>query len=228
MNAMPDLYPAVIRAYDPETRLVRVEIPGVTDGGELLPEAEFNYPLGDKSEHTEIRVLAGDRVWVSFAGGDPRYPVVMGYRNKRVGNDLDWRRWHHQNIQLEADEVIHIKGKNIVIDGADSVTVNTKAATVNATDSVAVNTKQATVDATESVSVTTATAAVTATTSASIDSPTTAVSGHLSVGGNLTVTGNAEAANVSASGDVTAGNISLKNHKHPGVTPGGGQTGTPV
>lgn len=212
MNVLPDLYPAIVRSYDRLKRLARVEIPGITDGAELFPEAEFNYPLGDKSEHSEIRVLEGDRIWVSFAGGDPRFPVVMGYRNKRIGNSVEWRRWHHENIELEADETIHLKGKNIVIDGADSVTVNTKAATVNASDSV---------------SVTTVTATVTASESATVDTPEATVTGNVSVGGNLSVYGDITAANVSADGDVTAAGISLKDHPHTGVMPGSALTGPP-
>lgn len=42
-------------------------------------------------------------------------------------------------------------------------------------------------------------------------------------GGGLGITGT-----IAATGDVTAGAISLLNHRHGGVTPGGGQTGTPV
>lgn len=54
-------------------------------------------------------------------------------------------------------------------------------------------------------------ATVTATTQVKIDSP------------KLKVTGDVE-----ADGDVKAGAISLKTHKHSGVQSGGGQTGTPV
>jgi len=45
----------------------------------------------------------------------------------------------------------------------------------------------------------------------------------IAVEGDLTVTGN-----ISAQGDVQAGNISLKTHRHIGVTTGGGTSGTPV
>lgn len=191
MNALPDLYPAIVRSYVPATRLARVEIPGITDGGDVLPEAEFNYPMGDKSEHTEIRVLPGDRVWVSFAMGDPRFPVVMGYRNKRIGNDVDWRRWHHQNIELEADAVLHLKATRVVIDASSEVIVNTATAKVNATGSVA------------------------------IDSPSVTTTGNLVVGGNVQVAGS-----LMVAGPVTGEGINLKNHTHPGVTPGGASTGS--
>ena len=43
------------------------------------------------------------------------------------------------------------------------------------------------------------------------------IKGDLQVEGSITTTG-----------DVTAGTISLQNHRHNGVQPGGGQTGTPV
>lgn len=103
---LPALIPGFIASYDRQRRTVRVRIPGLTDGDEL-PEAEFNYPIGDKTEDTEIRVLVGDRVWLMFENGDRRYPIVMGYRPKQVGNDVGWRRFAHDNIETTADEVQH-------------------------------------------------------------------------------------------------------------------------
>lgn len=220
MNTLGGLYPAFVRFYDAEQRLARVEIPGITDGAELLPEAEFNYPFGDKSEHTEIRVLVGDRVNVMFEGGDPRYPIIIGYRPKREGNDVGTRRWHHANIQAEADELLHLKAKRVLITGLDTATIETKAATVNATNTATVTTAQALIEASGSASVVTP--------SALVDAANTRCTGNLKVDGNLEVAGNASAANVEASGDVKVGDISLKNHRTAGVTPGGGLSGPPA
>lgn len=205
MNAMPDLYPAIVRSYDAVRRMVRVEIPGITDGGDVLPEAELLSSIGDKSEHTEVRILAGDRVWVSFAMGDPRYPVIMGYRPKQTGNNLDWRRWHHKNIELDADDDVHVKAKRLIVDASVEVIVNTPKATVNATDTATVNT---------------ATATINASTEIHLNTPTVYVSDDLVVGGNVQVGGNATITGVTI-GD----GINLKTHTHPGVTSGGASTG---
>lgn len=108
----PGRYPAVVSSYDQNRRTCRVSIPGVTDGGDVLPEAEIEYPIGDKSRAgantTEIEITPGDPVWIAFIGGDPRYPVITGYRNPQSGNSVDWRRWHHKNIELLADKVMNL------------------------------------------------------------------------------------------------------------------------
>lgn len=109
---MPGRYPAIVASYDQGRRTCRVEIPGITDGGDVMPEAEIEYPIGDKSRsganETEIEISAGDTVWVSFIGGDPRYPIITGYRNPQAGNSADWRRWHHTNIEFLADGTLRL------------------------------------------------------------------------------------------------------------------------
>lgn len=121
-------WPAVVREYDGARRLCRIDIPGITDGAETLPNAEIEYPIGDKTRGdlaTEIEILPGDAVWVSFIGGDPRYPIITGWRLPREGNDVDWRRWHHKNIELAADETIKIKvGGSTITITSDSIVIN--------------------------------------------------------------------------------------------------------
>ncbi len=51
-----------------------------------------------------------------------------------------------------------------------------------------------------------------------ITTPEVTMSGKLTVAQDI----------VSTSGDIKAGSLSLKTHKHPGVQSGGSQTGTPV
>lgn len=120
-------YPAKIASYDRLQRICKVSIPGLTDGSSELPEAQFCYPIGDKSEHTEIRVLPGDRVWVEFLGGDPRYPIIVGWRPKQKGNEpsVEWRRWHHENFQRESDlDMMETVGRDMLMTMGRNWTAN--------------------------------------------------------------------------------------------------------
>lgn len=120
-------HPAVVASYDKNTRTCRVQIPGVTDGGRSLPEAEIMYPLGDKpkpvgdaskngGKATEIEILNGDAVWVEFIRGDPRYPLITGHRCANVGNTFDTRRINHKKIELAAEVNLRL-----VVGGGDTV-----------------------------------------------------------------------------------------------------------
>jgi hypothetical protein len=122
--------PGFVDSYDQATRICRVRIPGVTDGAELFPEAQISYPIGDRSERTEIRILAGDRVWLDFINGDQRFPVITGYRNKESDNAIDVRRFEHANIELLADTnmVMKAAGGNMTMT-ADAGPVVIKAGT---------------------------------------------------------------------------------------------------
>lgn len=120
-RVQPGRYPAIVKTYNQARRTCRIEIPGLTDGGDVLPEAEIEYPIGDKSRAgantTEIEITPGDTVWVAFIGGDPRYPIITSYRNPQSGNSADWRRWHHANIELIADAEMRlvVGGTSVVI-----------------------------------------------------------------------------------------------------------------
>lgn len=126
-NSYPGRYPGIIKSYDNARREVRVHIPGITDGGDEFPVAEIEYPIGDKSKAesnaTEIEILPGDTVWVAFIGGDQRYPIITGYRNPQAGNNIDWRRFHHANIELTADGTLKINAANIELNGSESITI---------------------------------------------------------------------------------------------------------
>lgn len=124
---MPGRYPAIVQSYDPDRRTCRIEIPGITDGSDVFPEAEIEYPIGDKarsgSDGTEIEILPGDTIWIAFIGGDSRYPIITGYRNPQAGNSIDWRRFHHANIELTADGMMKLNADTVEIN-ATNVTVN--------------------------------------------------------------------------------------------------------
>lgn len=120
---MPGRYPAIVKSYDKATRTCRVDIPGLTTGGDVYPKAEIEYPIGDKakgSHASEIEVIEGDTVWVSFIGADPRYPIITGWRNPQAGNIADWRRFHHANMELLAEQVMNLYAKGEVTVKSDS------------------------------------------------------------------------------------------------------------
>ncbi len=126
--SLPGIYPAEVVSYDQGRRTVTVSIPGVTDGAVALAEAQLVYPLGDKTDNTEIEILPGDRVWVMFINGDARHPVVMGYRPRHQENRADWRRWHHANLELEADAQFTVQAADIRMNANGTVTIKAGAA----------------------------------------------------------------------------------------------------
>lgn len=125
MQVFAGKYPAVVRSYNAKARTCRVEIPGITDGAELMPVAEIEYPIGDKSRAaahaTEIEILPGDLVWVEFIAGDPRYPLITGWRNPGAGNSTGWRRVHHANIEFTADGVFRINAAKVEINAPTAI-----------------------------------------------------------------------------------------------------------
>lgn len=125
MESMQGLWPGEIASYDGASRTCQVRILGITDGSNGLPEAVFNNPLGDDASTTEIRILPDAPVWLMFECGDPRYPIIMGYRTPRAGNPVDWRRWQHNNIEITADNELIINAASVTwnITGNETKTV---------------------------------------------------------------------------------------------------------
>lgn len=204
---MIGLMPAEVDSIDREARIARVRIPGLTDGATELPEAEFCNPIGDKSEHTEIRMVPGDRVWLAFAGGDPRYPVIVGYRPRQQENGIDWRRFEHANFQFDADT-------GFIINAGVEVTINAPKVNVNASE-------QATVVSPKVL----------------VDSPDTTFTGKVAVQGPFSyAAGMTGKGNATMSGDMALSGGSIKHngktigddHKHGGVRAGSEDTGTPT
>jgi phage gp45-like len=153
-GALYGKYPAEIVSYDQVTRTCRVSIPGITDGGDVLPNAEIMYPVGDKSKieteagkhSTELEILAGDLIWVEFIGGDQRYPLIVGYRNPSTNNALNWRRYHHANIEMTADGIMRLNAAQIELNADDTIIINcnnaetgAKTITINATHTITHN-----------------------------------------------------------------------------------------
>lgn len=117
-------WPAVVVSVDRPARQCVVSIPGITEGaGGLVAEIEQN--LGDRSEDTEIRIKAGDRVWVDFLAGDPRYPIITGFRARNASNMVGTRLWEHDNFIIAADKTITLlAGEQIRLEvGGSSITI---------------------------------------------------------------------------------------------------------
>jgi len=195
-------YPAVVVSYDGVTRLAKIKLEPLDEGADTALDAELLYPLGDKS-NTAIEVLANDPVWVEFEAGDPRYPIIVGYRNKREGNDDTTRRYHHHgSFEILADNIIKIKGNVKVIVESETVEVHATTVTVTATHT----------NITSLVNIT----------------GNTSITGNLAVAGEIRGTGGSGAAiagNVTVStGDVLADGKSLKGHTHPYTDNGAGMT----
>lgn len=213
LGVYPGRYPAIVDSYDQATRTCRVKIPGVTDGGDVLPIAEIEYSIGDKSKDgpytTEIEIFPGDTVWVCFLAGDPRYPIITGWRNPEAGNSLDWRRWHHKNIELIAEEVMHhIVGGSETTHVPDSITEKTQLKTTDApmthiTGDVQID-GNTTIDG-----------------NLLVKGKITGQSGlAISGGGGATVDGQ-----IKSTGDMVAGSVSVQGHTHTGDS--GGTTSAP-
>lgn len=117
------MIPAIVKSYDPARRTCRIEIKGLTDGSQTLPEAIIAYPIGDKSDHTEILIAEGDKVWVIFINDDTRYPVITHYRAKEAGNANGVRKFHHAAFEFDAltgNFIIHA-ASDIVLRGDSKV-----------------------------------------------------------------------------------------------------------
>lgn len=205
MSSMNGLWPAVVVSYDGDKRSARVKIAGMTDGSQAMPEAVFNNPLGDCAETTEIRVKAGDPVWVMFECGDPRYPIITGYRTPRKGNPVSWRRWAHDNIEITADGKMVFNATDVVwnISGSETRTVGGSSSLEAGTSTVKASSH-----------------AITANTS---------VSGSLSAAGGANGSGVKLTGNVEMSGgSVTHDGVPIdKTHRHT-EQGDGANTSTPI
>lgn len=122
-------FPAIVTGYDPATRLCRVKIPAIAENADVDPEAEIAYPLGDKPKikdgvvTTEIEILVGDDVWVEFLNGDQNHPIIVNFRCPKVGNDVGWRRWHHENVQVIADAQMIFTAGSLTINVTGEVNI---------------------------------------------------------------------------------------------------------
>jgi hypothetical protein len=205
---LPHIYPCIIKSYDGAKRTCRIEIPSITDGAETLPEAQIMNMIGDKSEHTEIRILPNDRAYCTFLQGDPRYPLIIGFRPKNTGNEVGTRKWHHDNVQLDADQVYTVNaGDRITLNvGGTLIRIESGQVTVDSANSKF--TGNVVIDGSLNVAQVTTTGGLSS----------TGTAGGVSLSGNVSASG----------GTFTHNGVSVgSSHVHGGVQTGGGTTSTP-
>ncbi|APQ14644.1 hypothetical protein BJP27_24025 (plasmid) [Pseudomonas oryzihabitans] len=122
-------WPAVVETYTPGAKTCEISIAGLTDGASSHLVAEIELPIGDRGEDTEIRIKTGDRIWVDFLAGDPRYPIMTGFRAREDKNMVGTRHWEHANFTIVADDTVLIKaGKSIKLQVGNSTFELTPAA----------------------------------------------------------------------------------------------------
>ena len=191
MNRFDSIYPATVKKYIADNRLCEIEIEGITEGASELPLAEILYPIGDKQNDTELEILEGDRVWVSFINNDPRYPIITGARATNEGNFTDTRHYHHKNIRFDADEKIEsfVLGDCELTMLKDKITLRVGASSITLTESSLTS--------------------LIAGNNTTVSSGGTTTNKKINTDKGITATGD-----IKSDSDVQAGSISLKNHKH--------------
>lgn len=106
--------PAVVVSYTPKAKTCEIDLPGLTDGAGARLICEIELAIGDRGEDTEIRIRPGDKIWVDFINGDPRYPIMTGFRAQQDVNMVGTRHWEHANFTVIADDTVLIQaGKSI-------------------------------------------------------------------------------------------------------------------
>lgn len=121
-NQRVSKWPAFIHSYDLERREIAVTMPQ-TEGGEVPLVAELMYPLGADSRYTDIYLEPGMPVWVEFIGGDPRFPLVVGNRTVRTGNNLTTRRQRHDNFEFNAVKRFDVNTETAEVQAVKTVTI---------------------------------------------------------------------------------------------------------
>lgn len=255
--SLDSMYPAIVKSWDRDRRECRIEIPGLTDGCQIFPLAEIDYPIGYESENSEIRIPIGARVRVFFDGGDPRFPVICAFRPRRTDNDTLWRREFHENFARTADDgdINDSASEDINVDAGNDI--NTDVGHDMITDVthdehhtvghefILDATSKATIHVGSSTFVVESSQITITTPHLIVNSAQSNFSGAVTVAGLLTysaglagsggggtsatITGNVSVTGtITGTTDVVGGGKSLKTHTHSGVAAGSGTSGPPT
>lgn len=150
----------------------------------------------------------GAEVFVAFVGGDRGHAIVLA---------VDDRRYRIQGLEAGEVCIYSDEGDTITLKRQNHVEVRTKHLLVQAEEDVSYETKNFAIHASGSFSV------QTASTTFATDALAFASQGGEAVTAELT-------GGINATEDLTAnaGSVSLRQHVHEGVMPGGGNTQKPV
>lgn len=176
----------------------------------------------------------GAEALVAFVGGLRSHGVVLAVED---------RRYRLKGLQ-QGEVALYDDLGNVVLLGREALTVTAVAKLRVEAPAVEIACETATVDASDTVSMT-APGGVTIAANVAIvgdvaidgeltvagDTSVTGVTllhGNLGVMGDTSLTGGLSATGAIAGADVSAGSVSLANHKHSGVTAGTAQTGVPA
>lgn len=129
-------YPAEVLSYNAVDRTCMISV--ISHAGQMELLAEIEYPIGDKSQGshaTEVEIKSGDLVWIEFIQGDPRCPLITGWRNPTKSNSVGTRLWHHENMQLLADSQLSMNASDIEAGASNSITLSVGGSSISITSS---------------------------------------------------------------------------------------------
>lgn len=176
--------------------------------GELIDGAEHPQPYGFSSH-----AHPGAEVFVAFCGADGAHPLVLCVDDRRYrfkGDQPGEVRMYSDEgdyIHFSRGNIVEIKTKHLVANVEEDATINTRAAVINAEDSFDIETMSFNVLAGET-NIVTDTFSVSGTDGQAIDSSFSGL--------------------IKTPQDVQGAGVSLAEHPHRDVQPGGGQSGPPV
>ncbi len=106
--------------------MCRIEVPASPTAPDAPPLAEIEYPIGDKSRSGENTTETQD----DGRGTPYPRPSSAAIRDTRLsprlpepdgaGNPTGWRRWHHANMELLAEQVMNLLAKGDVMIQSDT------------------------------------------------------------------------------------------------------------
>lgn len=222
-QGLDDCLPAVVVAFDRTSNRATVKplVQVLTTKGETVSRAQLVsvpvFQIGGGGFILNFNLKPGDLGWIKASDRDTSL-FLQSYNEQRPNT----KRMHSFSDGLFFPDVM--RGYTINGEDAENAVLQNLDGTCRVSiwpDRVKITAPRVVVD--------TEIAEVIATTSVTIDSPNTTITGDLQVDGAANVDGNIDSgATITGATDVVTGTISLKTHKHTGVTVGFGLTGGPT